>query len=197
MKRCSATLVEVLIALIIISTMLSALSFAIFRANASAQFSQSADRIEHLFSQAIHFSSLTGKEGSVILYKTNKQWYGYFDLFTSSAKRFTALTKAPPSSIQLKQLSKIRLNDHYLSEIKLSFYAHTGLFYIEAKDEFGSLLTAHQLGFNFSNPEKKSDFSLELFPLASHLSKKSIYRENFVTTIHTYVPFPNDLLSQE
>ncbi len=186
-RRSSLSLVELTIAMLILLIGLGVFTSGYLRGRKATDFRQSAHRIEELCLQASRFSTLTGRQGRVILLKKEESWIGYLSLIGSveGGSGIRELTKRQ----SLKHIDSIKLGSSLLSEVQLLFYSRRGLYSIEAEDSYGKKIPLSELG---ELDDKIADLNMIIAPKVSSLSPITIDLKPFITIVHNYVPISDD-----
>jgi len=186
-RRFSLSLVELTIAMLILLTGLGVFTSGYLRGRKDTDFRQAARRIKELCSQASRFSTLTGRQGRVILRKKGEEWSGYLSLIgpVEGESDIRKLTKRQT----LKHIDSIKFDSSLLAEVQLLFYSRRGLYSIEAKDSYEKKIPLSGLG---EFDDKIKELNMVVVPKVSSLSSVTIDLKPFITTVHNYAPISSD-----
>ena len=156
------TLVEVIIALILMAFFASTLSFGFSSYYHKMKLKNAQERIGRLLSQADYLSTVLQQESKVIFVNRNASWYAILKPWGDEEFETVDLFgNLPANFVELGGTKTIRLNDTELSELSLVFLPMKGidLSYVEARDSMDRLLTARELGLGTTN---HTDISITL-----------------------------------
>jgi len=190
MKRLSFSLIELLIALIIFTTIASTLTFNALKNKNAASYSQSIQRCKMLFSRANDYCSLTQNDAKIHFKKnSDNKWVLTF------APLIKGTNKQKPIKVQqelfvLNLVETISLNNTTFFSLSFTFRPYQGLASLEARNEDDQLIPLSQFDINQENwfIEKPA---LELFcsPSLSYLDKKSLDLQKYMLHLEKFEPF--------
>ncbi len=201
----SISLVEVIIALVILSATIGGLVLSGADRNKKSQFTHSRDRIQHLCHQAYRFSAMNIHVTTVVLHKNDdNQWEAYLSLWGDS-DTMLRVTQNCKQLKDLKWVQNVLVDGQSVSELELQFFGHEGLSGVYAKNAWGSHLPEFDLihAPGRTKPQIpqitfEAPFS-EIDPLTKRntKAKRALDLERFAIAATDYPPFPNEYTHEE
>lgn len=191
----SFTLVEILVALVIISVIAGSLVLGIGRSIQSVRARTSKERLERLFQQAFRFSSVSGHISDVIITKGPNGWEGALSLWENTASDTLLFARSCHSISQLSGTETICLNDLEFHGAIFRFFGGHGLSHIEAFDASGRTTYASDLQTIEDNlADRQPEVTITLRPSNHSTVSEQVSMDPYLKTVPHPLPFPNEFL---
>ena len=192
MARRSFSLIEVVVALLILGVAAGALLFGIDRSIRAVRFQSSKERLERLFLQAFRFSSISGHVSDVIISKNPDGWVGELALWGESASSLPILVRNCESIGKLSGIHSILLNGCEVNSVSFRFFGSHGLVAVCAYDRFERELAPEDFRFARDSAHAEPELVLSLYPTPNPAPVESLSLKSYFLTAPHYPPFPNE-----
>jgi hypothetical protein len=189
-RRHSVSLIEIIIAMVILSLVTAGLSISIAKHSRSIAFNKTCDRLEKMCFQAFRFSAINIHVTNVTIQKRNNQWeayvclWGYDDIMRRATQNCSDLK-------DLRGIRTIRVNGQSVSELTLQFFGSDGLALVYGLDEYGHPLKRVDFihiieGKEVKTPEIVIESSL------NDVRARSLPLEQYLPSPESYQSFPSE-----
>ena len=195
MTRRSFSLIEVIVAVLILTVAAGGLFLGLGRSIRIVRIQSSKERLERLFSQAFRLSSISGHVSDVIISKGSDGWVGELTLWGKDSSDITALARNCEAIGRLPGVHSAALNGKEISGASFRFFGSHGLIAVCAFDQYGGEFSEEDIRFfrDIAASHAEPELILTLFPTPSPSPAETLSLEAyFMTTLH-HPQFPNEL----
>ena len=193
--RRSLTLIEVVLAFLVLAITAGALLLGLNRSIQAVRTQSSKERLERLFLQAFRFASISGHVSDVIISKESDGWVGSLTLWDDNSTNIHLLARNCEAIGQLGGIYSILLNDCEIQSASFRFFGGHGLTNVCAHDQFGREMAPADFRFvrdAYSTAEP--ELILSIHATANSPLVETISLKPYFMTAPRHPPFPNEYI---
>jgi type II secretory pathway pseudopilin PulG len=189
-NRRSVSLIEIIVAMVILSLVTAGLSISIAKHSRRIAFNKTCDRLEKMCFQAYRFSAINVHATNVIIQKEKDQWEAYVSLWGNN-DIMRKITQNCSDLKDLRSIRAIRVNGQNVSGLTLQFFGSEGLALITGIDEYGHPLKHIDFIHIVEGKEVKTPEIIIESDL-NDVQTRSIPLQNYLSSPKSYLSFPNE-----
>ena len=195
-QKHSFTVIELLIAIILISVIGGVFVLGVQRSLRATQLKTSKERIDRMLLQAFRFASVSGHVGDVVIRRDEHgSFEGYMNLWELEATSLCLLAQKCEPIGHLSGVYSLYLNDKSVHKVIFRFFGGHGLSTIYANDEIDQEIDPARFGFSQErNLHKKPELDVTIQSTNGKTPSETISLDTYLLDIPHHLSFPDEYL---